>query len=189
MASNIDIQKKCEWCGVIFTAHKTSTAYCSHRCANLAYKERVRKKRVQEFQLKLQWSDFEMGPDQGYYIRICTEKTETEATLPISHEALELCGEWGKGLVFKGLTRTMTHYPLKQWIAEAGIKKKITFHLRRHSISSFALKTNGLQNFNLRQVTIWKRAKFPYLSYSALLKRTLNSKCKDSFFIRCRQTI
>ena len=52
MASNIDIQKKCEWCGVIFTAHKTSTAYCSHRCANLAYKERVRKKRVQELQLK-----------------------------------------------------------------------------------------------------------------------------------------
>ena len=52
MASNIDIQKKCEWCGVIFTAHKTSTVYCSHRCANLAYKERVRKKRVQEFQLK-----------------------------------------------------------------------------------------------------------------------------------------
>ena len=38
------------WC--IFTAHKTSTAYCSYRCANLAYKERVRKKRVQEFQLK-----------------------------------------------------------------------------------------------------------------------------------------
>ena len=29
-----------------------------------------------------------MGPDQGYYIRICTEKTETEATLPISHKAL-----------------------------------------------------------------------------------------------------
>ena len=83
--------------------------------------------------LKLQWSDFEMGPDQGYYIRICTEKTETEATLPISHEALELCGEWGKGLVFKGLTRAMTHHPLKQWIAKAGIKKKITFHCFRHS--------------------------------------------------------
>ena len=83
--------------------------------------------------LKLQWSDFEMGPDQGYYIRICTEKTETESTLPISHEALELCGEWGKGLVFKGLPRAMTHHPLKQWIAEAGIRKKITFHCVRHS--------------------------------------------------------
>ena len=47
--------------------------------------------------LKLDWRDFEVGPDQGYYIRICTEKTETEATLPISQEALELCGEWGSG--------------------------------------------------------------------------------------------
>lgn len=43
MASNIEIQKKCEWCGTIFTAHKITTAYCSHRCANLAYKNRVRK--------------------------------------------------------------------------------------------------------------------------------------------------
>ena len=52
MASKIDIRKKCEWCGEIFTAHKTTTAYCSHRCANLAYKEKVRKKRIKEFQLK-----------------------------------------------------------------------------------------------------------------------------------------
>ena len=89
--------------------------------------------------LKLQWSDFEMGPDQGYYIRICTEKTETEATLPISHEALELCGEWGKGMAFKGLTRAMTHHSLKQWIAEAGIKKKITFHCFRHSYAVIQL--------------------------------------------------
>lgn len=67
--------------------------------------------------LKLQWSDFEVEPDQDYYIRICTEKTETEATLPISHEALELYGEWGKGLVFKELIPAMTHHPLKQGIA------------------------------------------------------------------------
>ena len=50
MASNIDIQKKCEWCGEIFIAHKTSTRCCSHRCANLAYKEKTRQKRVSEFQ-------------------------------------------------------------------------------------------------------------------------------------------
>jgi len=58
MASNIDIQKKCEWCGVIFTAHKTSTAYCSHRCANLAYKERVRKKRVPYYIFDRGYNDF-----------------------------------------------------------------------------------------------------------------------------------
>lgn len=43
MASNIEIQKKCEWCGTIFTAHKITTAYCSHRCANLAYKIELEK--------------------------------------------------------------------------------------------------------------------------------------------------
>ena len=69
---------------------------------------------------------------------------------------------------------------LKEIADLCGINKRISFHTARHSISSFALKTNGLQNFNLRQVTIWKRAKFPYLSYSALLKRTLNFDCKSS---------
>ncbi len=49
MASNIDIQKKCEWCGKLFIAHKTTTRCCSHRCANLAYKEKTRQKRVSEF--------------------------------------------------------------------------------------------------------------------------------------------
>ena len=43
-------RKKCEWCGKLFIAHKTSTRCCSHRCANLAYKERTRQKRVSEFQ-------------------------------------------------------------------------------------------------------------------------------------------
>ena len=63
--------------------------------------------------LQLTWDNIEVGPDNGYYIRICTEKTETEATLPISNEALELCGIPGSGRVFKGLTRAMTNQPLK----------------------------------------------------------------------------
>lgn len=83
--------------------------------------------------LQLTWDNIEVGPDNGYYIRICTEKTETEATLPISNEALELCGIPGSDRVFKGLTRAMTNQPLKQWISEAGIKKHITFHCFRHS--------------------------------------------------------
>ena len=83
--------------------------------------------------------NIEVGPDNGYYIRICTEKTETEATLPISNEALELCGIPGSGRVFKGLTRAMTNQPLKQWISEAGIKKHITFHCFRHTFGTLAL--------------------------------------------------
>ena len=47
--------------------------------------------------LKLQWSDFEMGPDQGYYIRICTEKTETEATLPSATKRWNYAANGEKG--------------------------------------------------------------------------------------------
>ena len=53
MSSKIDIQKRCKWCNTIFTAHKTTTEYCSHRCANLAYKDRVRKQRIESLQHEL----------------------------------------------------------------------------------------------------------------------------------------
>lgn len=33
----------------------------------------------------------------------------------------------------------MTHHPLKQWIAEAGIRKHITFHCFRHTFATMML--------------------------------------------------
>ena len=87
----------------------------------------------------LTWDNIKVGPDTGYYIRICTEKTETEAALPISNEELELCGIPDAGRVFKGLTRAMTNQPLKQWISEAGIKKHITFHCFRHTFATLQI--------------------------------------------------
>ena len=83
--------------------------------------------------LNLQWEDFAIAPDQGYCLRIRTQKTQTEATLPISYEAYELCGTPGTGKVFKGLKRSMINYPLKNWLKKAGITKPITFHGFRHS--------------------------------------------------------
>lgn len=49
MSSNIEIIKKCKWCGNEFVARKTTTEYCSHRCSGLAYKERKRQAKLQEF--------------------------------------------------------------------------------------------------------------------------------------------
>ncbi len=89
--------------------------------------------------LKLEWSDFGIAPDRGYCIRIRTQKTKTEATLPISYEAFELCGEVGTGRVFKGLTRSMINYPLKQWLSDAGITKHVTFHCFRHTFATLQI--------------------------------------------------
>lgn len=78
-------------------------------------------------------------PDKGPCVRIRTQKTSTEAILPISYEALGLCGERGDGKVFKGLTRSMINVPLKHWIKASGIKKHITFHCFRHTYATLQI--------------------------------------------------
>lgn len=53
--SSIRIKKVCQWCGAEFEAQKVSTKYCSHRCANLAYKQAVRDKRITEAKSEIQF--------------------------------------------------------------------------------------------------------------------------------------
>ncbi|MBL4560155.1 MAG: site-specific integrase [Labilibaculum sp.] len=88
---------------------------------------------------KLDWSEIVLASDGGYCMRIRTEKTETETTLPLSKEALELCGKPEIGEVFKGLERSMIYHSLKKWIAQAGINKKITFHCFRHTFATLQI--------------------------------------------------
>lgn len=52
--SKMKIKKVCEWCGTTFYAQKLTTRLCSHRCNNLAYKEAIRQKRIQEVEAKIQ---------------------------------------------------------------------------------------------------------------------------------------
>ena len=90
--------------------------------------------------INLRWENIEMAPEGGYCIRIKTIKTNTVATLPISDEAYELCGEpCSEGVVFKGLRYSMTEYYLKEWIKEAGITKHITFHCFRHTFATLQI--------------------------------------------------
>jgi integrase len=89
--------------------------------------------------LKLEWSEIVPASEGGYCMRLRTEKTETETTLPISDEAMNLCGEQSHGKVFKGLQRSMTQRPLKDWIKQAGIDKKITFHCFRHTFATLQI--------------------------------------------------
>ena len=89
--------------------------------------------------LELDWSNIVPATEGGYCMRIRTEKTEAESTLPISDEAFELCGKPGEGIVFKGLTRSLIQYPLKRWVLDAGITKNITFHCFRHTFATLQI--------------------------------------------------
>ena len=46
MSSNIRIERICEWCSKQFTAQTTVTRFCSKRCSEHAYKERLRQKKI-----------------------------------------------------------------------------------------------------------------------------------------------
>jgi len=74
MSSNIEIKKKCRWCGSEFIARKTSTEYCSHRCSGLAYKERRRQSRLESYQQ-------EYGHQQSGRAEVATQEflTPTQA--------------------------------------------------------------------------------------------------------------
>ena len=105
MSSNIDIQKKCKWCGEIFTAHKMSTDYCSHKCANLAYKERVRKERISAYQKELSFKEYN-EPLKDLEQREFFTPTAAAKLLGISRATIYryLADETIKAVQFKGKT-------------------------------------------------------------------------------------
>lgn len=88
--------------------------------------------------LSLCWEEIVDFAAGGKCVHTITQKTKTEDIIPISDEALELIGysPEKKGLVFKGLKRSWTQQPMKEWIRSAGITKNITFHSYRRTYAT-----------------------------------------------------
>lgn len=124
--------------------------------------------------LKLDWSEIVFASDGEYCMRICTEKTDTESTLPISLEALQLCGERSTGKVFKGLERNMTQQPLKSWITLAGIDKNITFHCFRHTFATLQIAL-GTDIYTVSKMLTHKN-----VSTTQIYADLVNSKKRES---------
>lgn len=124
--------------------------------------------------LALEWKNIHIASEGGYCIRIRTEKTETETTLPISDEALELCGERKTGKVFKGLQRSMIQYPLKKWLKQAGIEKKITFHCFRHTFATLQIAL-GTDIFTVSKMLTHKN-----VSTTQIYAELVNEKKRES---------
>ena len=88
--------------------------------------------------LSLCWEDIVDYSAGGKCVHIITQKNKAEDIIPISEEALGLIGynSEKKGLVFKGLMRSWTQIPMKEWIRSAGITKNITFHSYRRTFAT-----------------------------------------------------
>ena len=66
---------------------------------------------------------------------------------------MDACGPVGEGLIFKGLTLSMTTISFKKWVADAGISKPVTFHTLRHTYATL-LHENGNSLYTIQNLMI-----------------------------------
>lgn len=91
---------------------------------------------------KLTWAEVGHDTATGYYLQFRQQKTKGVEVLPISAQAFELLGTRGNPdtKVFEGLKYSAyANKYLKQWVADAGITKNITFHSFRHTFATLQL--------------------------------------------------
>ena len=93
----------------------------------------------------LSWDNINYGVTDGWYIKFTQQKTKGAETLPIPEQAIKLLGdrdEFGK-TIFETLEYSAwNNIKLREWVMNAGIKKKITFHCARHSFATLQLSMN-----------------------------------------------
>lgn len=91
---------------------------------------------------RLTWGQIQYTKDQGFYIPFRQKKTGGVEVLPVSDESIGLLGERGDPdqKLFPGLEYSdRNNQILKDWIKEAGIYKKITFHNFRHTYATLQI--------------------------------------------------
>lgn len=102
---------------------------------------------------KMQWKEIQIDGEQAR-LNFTQQKTKGVEYMPISPQALELCGEPRKPnqLVFENLPDpSWISAPLKRWIKATGITKKITFHCFRHTFATLQL-SNGTDIYTVSKM-------------------------------------
>ncbi|MBP4139684.1 site-specific integrase [Flavobacterium geliluteum] len=92
---------------------------------------------------KLRWKEISLE-DGRAKLHFTQKKTKGVEYMPISQQALDLCGEprLPGQLVFEDLPDpSWISRPFKKWVESAGIKKNITFHCFRHTFATLQLSS------------------------------------------------
>lgn len=96
----------------------------------------------------LKWKNIISNNGGNHFLKYRQEKTKTADNHPISQLVLDIIGERqdDESPVFKGLMYShIQNKAFKQWLAESGIKRRITFHCFRHTYATLTLmKTDNV---------------------------------------------
>jgi integrase len=131
---------------------------------------------------KMVWGEVEYIEGKGYFLNFDQQKTKGVEVLPISEQAFSLLGKPVEPTenVFKGLKYSVVNNRyLFQWLSEAGITKKITFHNFRHTFATLQLH-NGTDIYTVSKMLGHKSIKTTqvYAKVVDELKREAANKIK-----------
>jgi len=156
MSSNIKIERICEWCGNRFMAQTTVTRFCSKRCSEHSYKERMRQKKMalsnQETSQcnpdrKCRDKDFLTPTETAQYLCVC----RTYIYDSINRGKIKVTRIGRKNLISKADIQAMFDYltPKETEQVEAAEKKS-------KSISDFYTRAEIREKFGVKDSWIYK---------------------------------
>lgn len=156
MSSNIKIERICEWCGNRFMAQTTVTRFCSKRCAEHSYKERMRQKKMalsnQETSQcnpdrKSRDKDFRTTTETAQYLGVC----RTYIYDSINRSKIKVTRIGRKTLISKADIRAMFDFltPKETEPSESTERKS-------KSISDFYTRAEIREKFGVKDSWIYK---------------------------------
>jgi integrase len=103
--------------------------------------------------LNLSWEDVYEDTHQSNYVQFREKKTGNITNHPISETALKILKEQDtkEGEIFVDIKYSQIIHPLKKWLKDAGIHKKISFHNFRHSYATLQL-ANGTDIYTVSKL-------------------------------------
>lgn len=156
MSSNIKIERICEWCGNRFMAQTTVTRFCSKRCSEHSYKERMRQKKMAlsiletsqcNLDRKSKDKDFLTPTETAQYLGVC----RTYIYDSINRGKIKVTRIGRKTLISKADIQAMFDYltPKETEQVEATEKKS-------KSISDFYTRAEIREKFGVKDSWIYK---------------------------------
>ena len=157
MSSNIKIERICEWCGNRFMAQTTVTRFCSKRCAEHSYKERMRQKKMALSNMETSQSnldnksrdkDFLTPTETAQYLGVC----RTYIYDSINRGKIKVTRIGRKTLISKADIQAMFDFlsPKESEPKEEAIEKK------GKSISDFYTRADIREKFGVKDSWIYK---------------------------------
>lgn len=101
---------------------------------------------------KLTWENLQSTGDGKYFIRFRQQKTKENETMPLSADAFSMLGERDSdsSRIFKDLRYYQTKF-IPDWTLKAGITRKITFHIFRHTFATLQV-TFGTDIYTIQKL-------------------------------------